>query len=133
MPFFFLCLLEDSSLESNLGAGVFFFLPLVAAAPASVPVCTCAALCTSLVCGGASDGFSTGGNGLLSVGPTVFNPPGFCAPGTPAAAAAAAAPSGVTAGPTGTPEVGGVELLELAGSSVGLVTVSRLWREAVAV
>ncbi len=44
-----------------------FFLDLALVAPASVPVCTWAAfpLCTSLVCAGASAGFSIAGKGCI--------------------------------------------------------------------
>src|SRR5277367_7057351 len=70
------------------------------------------------------------------------NPPGFCAPGTPAASAAAAAPSGVTFGPTRTPvagvaaggpeeagsEVGGPEVAGVvAGASPGCTMLAPTW------
>src|SRR3981189_3656556 len=69
MPFFFLCLLEDSSLLSNSGFGFFFPLALGAWAAG------CGLDATSLIALGASAGFSAAGNGVASTGPTALRPP----------------------------------------------------------
>src|ERR1700677_1409395 len=72
-PFFFLCLLDDSSFLSNAGL---VFLPLGFGA--------CAAgwgwVSTSLTTSGTVAGFSAAGNGVALGGPTAVSPP-FASPG----------------------------------------------------
>src|ERR1700761_2364591 len=69
MPFFFLCLLEDSSPLSNSGFGFFFLLGSAAWAAG------CGLDSMSLTAFGASEGFSAAGNGVAFTGPTAFRPP----------------------------------------------------------
>src|ERR1700733_8448119 len=67
-PFFFLCLLSDSSLLSKSG---FLFFPL------ALPVCAAGWVpgLISLTASGAAPAFSTSGSGVEFVGPTAFRPP----------------------------------------------------------
>src|SRR4051812_35933160 len=69
MPFFFLCLLEDSSALSNSGFGFFFLLGSAACAAG------CGLDAMSLTAFGASAGFSGAGNGVAFTGPTGLRPP----------------------------------------------------------
>src|SRR5258705_11215242 len=68
-PFFFLCLLEDSSVLSNSGFGFFF--------PLAVGACGagCGLDAMSLTAFGASAGFSAAGNGVAFTGRTALRPP----------------------------------------------------------
>src|ERR1700677_3909665 len=67
-PFFFLCLLDDSSFLSNAGL-VFLPFALGACAAGAVPGLT------SLTALGISEAFSAAGNAVASGGPTAFRPP----------------------------------------------------------
>jgi len=67
-PFFFLCLLEDSSPLSNSGLG---FLPLALGDWAA----GCGFSATSLTASGDAAGFSAAGSAVELTGPTAWRPP----------------------------------------------------------
>ena len=75
-PFFFLCALEDSCPEVNLGAFCFFFfLPLLAAASCCGMADLRADSGTSFTCAGAEAASELAGSGVLFFGATFFRPP----------------------------------------------------------
>src|SRR6185437_2929051 len=74
MPFFFLRVLEDSSLPENAGFGFFFFFLPVAAAVSSIEF-TGPLDFTSFTWAGASAALVAAGNGVVSLGATVDTPP----------------------------------------------------------